>query len=422
MNPCYNAVDFGRDYKHYGRIYPFADRPDQWVTVLWYRVPLDSPYVPYPNPFVLRNWDRLEQEPQTQLGTDQNYVVYYTGPTPLNPPGHVCGSAEMWAEGISYERWIRDEYQCDCPAPVYVVAVNTVRCDDGSLVIAPPTGDVEAHVNLGHVFDWTAHHSFTTDAVGSPNLKIAGIASQTAPFLRVLVPGSHVVAELRQPVATYHVPVFQLQSQDTGGYVIISDQGFVCHDGNDATAITIQTGTPCLFAMSSIWMVSVSNETWIGSRVAVGTTFHATHPSPIGAQLYVDCTNEVSTPGVVVRGTVGGTPQDVALVGDDGNVALLGPAIVGSVSPIGVADLEVYADRGTDGLLIQEGSGIGLGTFALNCTDNGSVVIFGIERDGKIRTNQADVGTTPGTVQGKIPVYDQSGTLLGYVALYDDIT
>lgn len=48
---------------------------------------------------------------------------------------------------------------------------------------------------------------------------------------------------------------------------------------------------------------------------------------------------------------------------------------------------------------------------------------FGIQNDGKIMTNQMNIcsGATPGTVNGELPIYDQDGTLMGYIAIYDSI-
>lgn len=161
-------MDFGRDYSFKGKIYPFRDRPDVAIDVLWFPVPLDSPYVPYPNPFVLRNWDRLEQLPQTQLGTDQFIREKWLGPRPLNTPGTPCGTADEWQNGLLYSRWIADGYACSCPEPIYMTVVNSVRCDDGSLVISPNTDDVEAHINVSHDNHWLVTQFFKAAFAGFP--------------------------------------------------------------------------------------------------------------------------------------------------------------------------------------------------------------------------------------------------------------
>jgi len=47
---------------------------------------------------------------------------------------------------------------------------------------------------------------------------------------------------------------------------------------------------------------------------------------------------------------------------------------------------------------------------------------FGIQNDGKIMTNQTAAATTLGNVTDKMPIYDGTGTLVGYIPIYDAIT
>jgi len=51
-----------------------------------------------------------------------------------------------------------------------------------------------------------------------------------------------------------------------------------------------------------------------------------------------------------------------------------------------------------------------------------TVTQFGIQNDGKIMTNQTAAATTLGSVTDKIPIYDGTGTLVGYIPIYDAIT
>jgi hypothetical protein len=55
------------------------------------------------------------------------------------------------------------------------------------------------------------------------------------------------------------------------------------------------------------------------------------------------------------------------------------------------------------------------------CVDSANNVKFAIEADGDIRTSQASPATTPGSVTAKLPIYDASGTLLGFLPIYDSI-
>lgn len=107
-------MDIGRDYAHVGQIFPFKDRPDVGVKVLFYPVPLSGDAVPYPNPFVLRNWDIRENLPQTPLGTDQNFKILFFGKKPVGPPGAVCGNGDLWTNGVSYADWQAGRYGMGC--------------------------------------------------------------------------------------------------------------------------------------------------------------------------------------------------------------------------------------------------------------------------------------------------------------------
>jgi hypothetical protein len=163
LSPCGHEVDFGRDYQFVGQLFPFRDRPDIGIEVLFFPVPLSTPPVPFPNPFVLRNYDVRERLDQTPLGTDQSLKTVYTGPTPVIPvtPGKFCGTADMWENGLVYEDWLAGRYPaCNC-TECPLTLVNSVRNDDGTLIVNPHVGNVEVHVNQGATFDWTAAHTWT---------------------------------------------------------------------------------------------------------------------------------------------------------------------------------------------------------------------------------------------------------------------
>jgi hypothetical protein len=100
-------------------VYPFKDRPDQGIQVLFYPVPPDTPYVPFAHPFVLRNWDRLEELPIPILGTRYDAKKYYFGQLPINLPGPICGAEVDWQNGLLYSTYIADGYACACPAMIF---------------------------------------------------------------------------------------------------------------------------------------------------------------------------------------------------------------------------------------------------------------------------------------------------------------
>lgn len=161
-------MDVGRDYQHVGRIYPFHDAPGVWVEVLWVPVPLDTPAIRYPNPFVLRNWDRLEELDQTELGTDQTFAQYYYGPTPPLGDGHPTGSADEWLNGLSYAKYLSGGYTDPCPEADMPNFVSSFRSPDGSLTVNHPTGDVTCIINVGHANTWTAPQIFKSDGMQWP--------------------------------------------------------------------------------------------------------------------------------------------------------------------------------------------------------------------------------------------------------------
>lgn len=136
--------------------------------MLWVPVPLDTPAIRYPNPFVLRNWDRLEQLDQTELGTDQSFTQYYYGPIPPLGDGHPTGSADEWLNGLSYATYQSGGYTDPCPEFDMPNFVSSFRSPDSSLTVNHPTGDVTCIINVGHSNTWTAPQLFKSDGMQWP--------------------------------------------------------------------------------------------------------------------------------------------------------------------------------------------------------------------------------------------------------------
>lgn len=153
-------MDIGRDYAHVTKIYPFRDAPDQGVDVLFWPLPIDSDHVPYDNPFVLRSWDRLEQEAPPILGTRYDKKVYYTGPLPDVQPGTPTGTADEWRNGLLYSKYVAGEYSTNCLEWVMPNYVVDVYSPDGTLTVSPHDGHVLADINLGNSNTWTATQQF----------------------------------------------------------------------------------------------------------------------------------------------------------------------------------------------------------------------------------------------------------------------
>lgn len=153
-------MDIGRDYAHVTKIYPFRDAPDQGIDVLFWPLPIDSDHVPYDNPFVLRNWDRLEQEAPPVLGTRYDKKVYYTGPLPDVQPGTPTGTADEWRNGLLYSKYVAGEYSTNCLEWVMPNYVVDVYSPGSTLTVSPHDGHVLADINLGHSNTWVATQEF----------------------------------------------------------------------------------------------------------------------------------------------------------------------------------------------------------------------------------------------------------------------
>ena len=74
--------------------------------MLFYPVPLDTPYLGFPTIFNVRIWQNREFKGRTPLGTDPNFyrkvLGRFVGPAPHAPQG----SPDQWLNGFSYADWI----------------------------------------------------------------------------------------------------------------------------------------------------------------------------------------------------------------------------------------------------------------------------------------------------------------------------
>ena len=99
-------VDVSGGYKWLGRIYPFFDAPDKSIEVLFYPVPLDTPYIGFPTIFNVRIWQNREFKGRTPLGTDPSFykkvLGRFAGPAPHAPQG----TPDQWLNGFSYADYI----------------------------------------------------------------------------------------------------------------------------------------------------------------------------------------------------------------------------------------------------------------------------------------------------------------------------
>jgi len=176
-----------------------VDRPGEYVYVLFWPVPVDQEDLDRISPFVDRNYDRIENLPQTAVGTDQNFNRKYTGTLPIPFTHEPCGTVEQWENGVAYDDYINGRFSCDCPAPsylpAYLEASPTVAVGCGSVffpffmagnagvVIAP-----EARLDL-------------VDLVGNAGVAIGVASEQSTQFFILDETSGNVLDESGLPIA-----------------------------------------------------------------------------------------------------------------------------------------------------------------------------------------------------------------------------
>lgn len=111
----------------------------------------------------------------------------------------------------------------------------------------------------------------------------------------------------------------------------------------------------------------------------------------------IDTTTTFVASGIEIRG--GGVGK--LIVAADGSVAL--DAAVGKTATLSGAGGDTTVVCGTGSVITITGNN-------------------GINHFGHIGTDQTQAATIPGAVLAKWPIYDNSGTLIGYLPLYDNIT
>jgi len=414
-------VDYGRDYKFIGRMFPFHDRPDIAVRVLWFPVSLDTPTVPFPNPFVLRNWDRLEQEPQTELGTDQTYHEKYDGPLPINLPGTVCGTADQWANGISYADWLASPPACDCPEMIFMPTVNSVFNADGSLIVAPHVGDVEVHLAVDHPNTWTAKQVFTPALPGESAVEIKAKAGQNVPYALTRRSDGTVAMQSRPSSAEVD---FLLEILAHGGQVTVQldDSGNLkLRDATGAQGLDIAHdpgggGKPA----SEVFLphnavTHIASNTWIGALAT---------PDPPFA---ISCTLQVfngfnhSEAALIVGGSPGLPAHGSFTVYTGSVTGWEGDVVVNQNLGAHAATLHVGGNDLAIGVNIR-GAATGVPGFpALVVEDHTLGQVCGFLFSGHLWTATAEAPTTTGTIVKRWPVYNAAGSLVGYLPLYDDL-
>jgi hypothetical protein len=389
--------------------------------VLWFPLSLDVPNVPYPNPFVLRNWDRLEQEPQTELGTDQFYREAYTGPIPINLPGTVCGTPDQWANGLLYSEWLAGKYACDCPEMIFMSTVASVRNDDGSLTVAPNTGLVEVHVNTSHRNDWLTEQTFKPSSAATPAIECQAFTGQASPYMQCRDDAGALAWSINPSDFGKGSALWLF---DTGGHV----GGFVSDHG----AITL--------------IEHASGSAWGIQQVAItGTGFHRTVMGSSTLQIFVhgatifsdDAGTNVNVgvpPVILVLGRAGtGVPhvQVRQLASEGGALQFTINNFNGSV-PVGHFEVNdnatshesvatAHTPPGRNGIRVVQTDATPGQLLAVAVDDFTSGPMAGIRFDGHLMTQAVETPTGTGAIVKRWAVYSSAGSLLGYLPLYNTL-
>jgi len=414
-------VDFGRNYKHVGRIYPFRDRPDVSVRVLWFPVSLDAPYVQYPNPFVLRAWDKLERLDQTELGTDQDFREVYTGTIPSNLPGVPCGTADEWLNGLLYENWLAGQRGCACGVPIFMPTVTTVRNDDGSLTVAPNTGDVEAHVNTSHRNDWLNTQTFKAAVNTMPAAEFVAITGMAAPYVQGRDQAGHIA--------------WQISPTDVGlgSQLMLKDKdgnfGSVIGDAGNITLIN--------HAKGGGWGVGqVDIASGGGHRIVMGNGYgQMLHQSALILTDDSDTAVNVGVPPMIlILGRGGRTVPHLQvrqLDGEGGDEQFTvnnrdtgAPFGHFEINAIGAGVRSVataHVPAGRPGIRIMQDDTGGGQLHALRVDDITSGPMIGMDFTGHLMTEGDEAPTGTGSIVRRWAVFDHTGSLIGYLPLYDSL-
>jgi hypothetical protein len=410
-------VDVGRDFPFFGKIYPFVDAPDQAIRVLFFPLPLDSPYVPYPNPFVLRNWDRLDGEPQTPLGTDQFFHERYYGPLPTFPAGHVCGTADQWANGLHFTIYNAGGYACTCPeftVPTYVSSINS---PDNSLTIAPTTGAVLAILNTAHANNWTAQQQIDTPSTITPALTLHMRAGQAVyPF--AVTDGAGMTRLAIEPPSsiTDGCPIAGYRASNAVAFYLSSTElRLAGDDGGDSFGIALSDHAEATYG--SVIFVALGGNTVFASTVRINPELTTSAGTTISCALSVENPLGLLVQSLRVTGFVSSAEKETFAVSALGDVLATELVRVGGTAGATVGQLTVETTDDRPGLVVRDGGGMSAGQLLVAARDAMNVPAFAIEKSGQIWTNQFAASTTPDPMVGQVAVYSQTGAYLGYVAV-----
>lgn len=102
-------MDISGSYRHRDVIFPFWDRPDLPVRVIWYEVPRGTLSLGTPHIFPLRDWDRRNEWIEPPLGSKYTTPEPYTGADPTCECITPTGTDGEWLNGLSYAAYLEKQ-------------------------------------------------------------------------------------------------------------------------------------------------------------------------------------------------------------------------------------------------------------------------------------------------------------------------
>ncbi|MDO8673035.1 MAG: hypothetical protein Q7O66_16630 [Dehalococcoidia bacterium] len=194
-------------------------------------------------------------------------------------------------------------------------------------------------------------------------------------------------------------------------------------------------------AIAKAMRITEDQHVVLNTKLVVGTgTRSAMEISIADADLYVGSDTQDGT--IYVRNQAG--TANITLEGTSGDATFknglnVGAATAAGAGAIKAATIALSSTAQIDGRLtigttatrkaldidpanadLYVGSDSQAGAFYVRLADG--TYSFGITNEGYIRTNQTAAATTLGNVAAKLPIYGPTGTLVGYIPIYDAIT
>lgn len=415
-------MDASRSYAHYDWIFPFHDAPETGVRVLWYPVPAGTPGLPHAHIFPLRDFDRLNRDPEPELGTRYTVPEYYTGPLPLPHLGEPCGTPEQWIQGLSYADYLAGAYSCDCPEGPMPSYVSSLVCDDGSIDVSAPTGDVVIHLNPETANHWSITQYFRGASVGVPAVIVEYLDGQTYPPLVILNSSSQALAGFYPPLTSGDSLALVMARPDNANGVTLSGMTLKMTNVPDARVIELTNGPSAAQLSAPRWFllptdgVAALYGSWI-----VGTGIDASYIGSVDSELCVYAALGGRTYADVMIGDQGGGPELLQALWPDGYSAQMNGMMVGEISKPPKARFHAKMTGSFYGFQADQDAGGAAGVMAFYVLDKTGAQLWAIDDSGIWNTGLQESPTGTGSIIYRLEIRDNTGALLGYLPIYDTL-